>query len=405
MDETIAMTHDPVRSDRVAMTAESPRALGELELSIYQQSEQDRIWPVWRELEQRLGDVPITCSSEWTRIWLKHYSEQVRPWFVLASTDGIPRGICLLSESTNQKLGPFRIHSLHLGTAGEPHGHSVCVEYNDLLVEPEFRAVFTRKLGLLIASERGWDQFQLDGIPCTAEDSWPLLADDGHAAAGPGAKPLATNVRIRDSRYFDLEQCRQEGGDILAQLGKSTRANIRRRLRQVEETSVEWAETVAQGESIFNELIEMHQARWQAVGMPGAFASSSFLNFQKDLIAELLPQQRVVLARIRSGDITVGCLYLLVDRNRLLDYVSGLAPFEEFPSPGLISHYLCMEEALHRGFDAYDFLVGEKRHKENLGKASEQLQWIVFERPRTKFSLRNWARHSKQLVKRVWKRS
>jgi len=404
MGDTIPMKISPSETDTVPAASTNRLQLADLELSVYRAEEQATVWKIWQELEDRLGGSPLACSRIWTETWLKHYEQQIKPWFVVGRSAGVPRAICLLSEASTQKIGPMPVHSLHLGTAGEPHGHSVCVEYNDILVEADYRDDFVCKLGLVVAGETGWDQFQLDGVPCNDGPALPLLSDDGQSTIS-GVSSLQTSVRVRDSRYFDLEQCRQDGGDILAQLGKSTRANIRRRLRQVEATSVEWADSLEQGLDIFLELVALHQARWEAVGMPGAFASRPFLNFQQDLITQLLPEKRVVLARIRSGATTVGCLYLLVDRNRLLDYVSGFVAFEDFPSPGLISHYLCMEQALERGFDAYDFLVGDKRHKENLGKANAQLQWIVFERPRMKYTLRNCLRNSKQLARRIWKRS
>ena len=77
-------------------------------------------------------------------------------------------------------------------------------------------------------------------------------------------------------------------------------------------------------------------------------------------------------------------LLLLVDRHRLLDYLSGLAAFDQKPSPGLVTHYLCQCAALQRGFSAYDFLVGDKRHKENLSTHTQTLTWTRLHRPSVK---------------------
>ena len=65
-------------------------------------------------------------------------------------------------------------------------------------------------------------------------------------------------------------------------------------------------------------------------------------------------------------------------------YLSGLADFEQKPSPGLVSHYLCQCEALKRGYAAYDFLVGDKRHKDNLSTHSQILTWTRWSRPTLK---------------------
>jgi CelD/BcsL family acetyltransferase involved in cellulose biosynthesis len=156
---------------------------------------------------------------------------------------------------------------------------------------------------------------------------------------------------------------------------------LRRALKKTGEIEVTQAASLDQADDILNELIELHQARWRAVSQPGAFASQRFTAFQRELVTRLLPEERVVLLRVRSQSLTIGCLMLLVDRGRLLDYLSGFAPFEATPSPGIISHYLAMEQALAQGYRAYDFLVGDKRHKANLATDSRNLIWATWRRP------------------------
>jgi len=368
----------------------------EIRLQSFDVNQREAVLEIWRELQQRLGSTSLMCSADWTEIWLKHYQDSITVRFVVGYKQEQVCGICLLSESKHHRIGPVTVRTLHLGTAGELHGESVCVEYNDILCEPRYRNEFVCELQKLIHKQGSWDQFRLDGINTEANKPWPLYENNDS-----GSSQVTVQSRVRESRYFDLEHCRAEGGDILSLLGKSTRSNIRRRIKKLDEINLEWAETTEQANDIFAELIDLHQARWKKEGEPGAFASSRFTGFQKDLIARLLPQQKVVLCRMKAGTQTIGCLYLLVDKNRLLDYVSGLASFEEVPSSGLISHYLCMNQAMQRGYDAYDFLVGEKRHKENLGKSANQLQWVVCERNRTIFRLRNLALKAKQIAKRI----
>ena len=381
-----------------------------LRLLAYEAHQQAVVLDLWRQLERHLTEVPLACSADWTQTWLEQYGDVVRPWFVVGLVGQEVQGICLLSESRRQHCGPFPVRSLHIGTAGEPYGSSVCVEYNDVLVQPDYRVAFLTALQQWIASEQ-WDQCQWDGFSETALASWPEWRQSRFSSLADSVlqpvtefRPetrLTVRDRLRESRYFDLEQLRAAGGEILASLGKSTRSNLKRRLNQIGPIELEWAETLPQAEEIFAELVQLHQARWNAVGQPGAFASSRFFSFQQRLIQRLFPEKRVVLVRVKTPTATVGCLYLLVDRNRLLDYVSGFISFEDFPSPGLISHYLCMEAALERGYSAYDFLVGDKRHKENLGKSSQQLQWRVCERPRWKYRWRNCLQSCRQITKRM----
>jgi len=368
------------KQPHTASAAPSAQA-AELSLSVLGKSSADIAMSAWREIEfnpeyresENCGS--LTCGSLWTETWLEHYADAVPHQFLLASVEGHPVGVTLVTNGVGQKDGPLRVHTKHLGTAGERPGESVCVEYNKLHALPQYRAAFEDAVISHILQDKAWDSFRLDGF--TPEDARQLMQDL------PGAE-----LRRRESPYYDLKATREAGVELLSRLGRSTRQNTRRLLRNYGELTTEWANDTTTATEIFAELMTLHQARWESSGMPGAFASRRFSRFQQSLISKsfALPakQRPVVLFRLKHQQATVGCLMLLVDGNRMLDYISGFASFEEQPSPGIMTHYHCMEEALSRGFDAYDFLVGEKRHKENLSTDKGELVWASWTRPSLK---------------------
>jgi CelD/BcsL family acetyltransferase involved in cellulose biosynthesis len=321
----------------------------------------------WAALEQQLDRVPLAASSAWTETWLRHYGDLVTARVAVARSAGRVCGMCLMTDARSQRAGPFRLRTRHLGTAGEPQADSVCVEYNSVLAAPEQQVQVTQAVWQSLQQDAGWDELRLDGF-----DEQTCIAEIGDASI---------QWERRVSRYFDLDAAREGESGILERLGGNTRSQLRRTLKKYGSLDVQWATSLNDADDILGELVELHQARWQAVGQPGAFASRRFLDFQRDLLARLVPDERVVLVRVRHDGETVGCLMLLNDRGRLLDYLSGFADFQRKPSPGIVSHYLCMEEALRRGFSAYDFLVGDKRHKENLSTHTNQLVWGVLRRP------------------------
>ncbi len=322
----------------------------------------------WRDLQQRLPDCGVTCSADWIEIWLRHYGSVTRPRIIVAEAGERLCGAALLSAGAGRKAGPIPVRSLHLGTAGEPAGDSFYVEYNRFLCDRPLQGAFVRGLLDLVRRDPDWERFDLDGFELA--DAQPLLD------AAPGAC-----LEVRDSLYFDLARARAERREPVEYLGRSSRSNIRRRLRQYGELQTEWADTPSHAASIFDELIELHQSRWQSAGGRGAFSSARFLSFQRELLERLAPQRRIVLFRARSGGQTIGCQLLLVDRGDLLDYLSGHATFAKFSSPGVITHYLCIEEAVQRGYDRYDFLAGEKRHKRDLSTGARKLVWAAWKRP------------------------
>jgi hypothetical protein len=360
-----------------------------LRLRVVESSQTEAALALWRELEQRVGTAPLMASEAWTRTWLRHYGDTVRYRFLLAETSDADRsdphltqglrskytcGIALITESHEAKAPLLTLQTRHLGTAGDPPSEGAVVEYNSLLADPDHRPLFIRAVADWFATEAEGDVVCLDGF--TKSEAADISAD---------WSPL--EVRERESKYLDLDAVRTGGTDVISALGRSTRANLRRKLREYGDLQIEWAQSLAQAEEIFSELIELHQARWMAVGQPGAFHSRRFTGFQRSLLRELFPTGRCVVFRVRHQGATVGCLLLLNDRGRLLDYLSGLADFEQKPSPGLVAHYLCQCEALARGYSAYDFLVGDKRHKENLSTHSQILTWTRWSRPSVKMQI------------------
>ncbi len=328
--------------------------------------------PIWQALEAHAGGGGLANSWEWTDTWLRHFGSRVPHRFALGERDGEPCGIVLVSEGVTRRYGPLTVRHLHLGTAGEASGESVCVEYNRLLVLPEARVEFAAALLAALRREPGWDELTLDLF--APEDAEPLLR------ASPGML-----VRRFPCPAVDLCQVRDSGGDVLSALSASIRARVRRGLRGFGEVRLEWAETAEHALGILDELIALHQRRWTAAGERGAFASPSFTAFHRELIARWIPRGRVLLFRVRSDQGTIGCLYGLIEEGRVYFYQGGFAEFDDNRlRPGLVAHALCMQACLERGLAEYNFLKGESRYKRELSTVERELISATLQRPRPK---------------------
>ncbi len=337
-----------------------------------QPSERSLAAELWRGLEDALDSKTIACGWDWTETWLRHYGDLVPHRFAVAEGDGEAHGIALVTEGVQRRRGPFKVRTLHLGTAGEPVGDSVYVEYNRMLVHEAHRDAFAIALLAAIRRTEGWDELTLDGfVP-------------GEAAAFMTAEPRLT-ARIDPCPVMDLRPARSHG-DAMADLRSSVRSRIRRSLRLLGPLQTEWATTNDHALDVLDELIALHQARWTAEGLPGLFSSARLTAFHRELVPRLLADERAVLYRVRNNAGTVGCLYGYVEDNRVLCYQSGFAGFTEDNriKPGLVTHALCMQEALERGIDEYDFLAGDQRYKRELANMERQLVWARAVRRRPK---------------------
>lgn len=155
--------------------------------------------------------------------------------------------------------------------------------------------------------------------------------------------------------------------EFIKQTGPSSR---RRRLRKNLETAgkeykvknLNSFEEVGNG---LDELINLHQLRWNSLGYPGAFFDERYLNFVKDFIwiAHNNKWLRFKKAIDQKG---VSTLRLAIDDGRnLYDYLSGFddsAPSAKH-SPGLGLLSVMIKESIESEMIKVEFLRGDERYK------------------------------------------
>jgi hypothetical protein len=342
---------------------------------------------IWQELEARTSAL-LACSWRWTETWLDHYGDLIPHRFAVGERSGTPVGIVLVTRGVGERRARVPVRTLHFGTAGEPGGDSVFVERNGLLALPEHRAAFARALLGSLAAGGGWDELVLDGF--TEEDA-ELLLD---------AAPF--HARRELCRTFDLRAAAAAGGDVVALLSAKTRTNFRRSHRRMGVVTAEWADGPAHAREILDELIVLHQQRWQSRGQPGVFASPRFAGFHRDLAGRLASTREVCLFRIRDDRETLSCLYGFIEGRRLMTYQHG-TPIKagQRLSPGLVAEVLCMQASYDRGLAVYDHLSGDSGFKQSLSNGSETLIWAAARRGRLRWAAVDTARGARRIGRAV----
>lgn len=334
----------------------------------------------WRELEQRIGSDSISCSWEWTAGWIRQFGGSVPYRILTAREQGIVRGMCLLTFP-EESIGPFSVRNVHLGTAGEPDRDSLCIEYNRLVVEELYRKPMAFSLLNYLRDDPSWDFLSFEGL---AEEEAEVLVE---------AEP-EFQLTVRESPYCDLTTA---DGPLLDRLGTTTRTNLRRKLKQWGNITIDWAQDVHQAERIYAELIEMHQTRWESAGMPGSFSSKPFRDFHWEMIRKFLETGRVSLVRVSAGNTVIGSVLSYIERKTLLFYQMGVNLEHAKLSPGMIAIYSVMEEAAGRGFERFDFLAGQGEHKRRMSTGSRRLVWANYQRQNLKVSAIQNLRQAKRL--------
>lgn len=325
----------------------------------------------WSRLEQQVS-MPPMATATWVDCWLDHYGTSIPHWFVTGkNSQQEVVGVCLVTEGVGQRNGPCPVRTLHVGTAGEPADDSVVVEYNDWPVLPEWRARFVRALQAEIDRRPGWEEWNLDGfaIDSAFDGMWPPFHE-----------------RLVTCCYFDLKRVREEKLQVLDRIGFATRKTIKNNIKTFKDLKVEWVtDDITHAQDIFQEMVDLHQARWEAEGRPGSYSSRVFREFHTDLINRFIPEGRVALFRVRDGQQTIGCSQLMLHGDHVMVYQGGRPNLASKFSPGLVTDYLCIEAAFERGFNIYDFLGGDTLHKRRLTTDTTSLVWRTWRRPSAKF--------------------
>ena len=364
------------------------------QIQILSSSERHEAISLWEEVENSCLRVPLAVSLTWTETWLRHYGDLIPHRFLVVKRDEQPCGIVLVCEGVDQFDGPFKLNTLHLGTAGEPEADSIVVEYNSILAEESLQVAVLHQIVNYLHAEKKWQELRLDGF---RTELLTALLDQSFSCE--------IHQRKVPSYFHDLKKVRETGDELLQEFGKSTRKNLKRNLNGVTNLRTEWAVTLAQAEEIFESLVQLHQARWNSIGKPGVYASERFLNFHRDLLARLWERRQVALFRAHEGGSVLGCVQLWIDDNNVYEYQSGNLGNAGKLSPGLLVDYLCMQQAMSYGFDAFDFLGGDTRHKQSLSSSQNELTWLTFHRPKLKTQLLHFGRNMKLRAKQFLQRT
>jgi len=324
---------------------------------------------LWRQLEETTSVYFLRWG--WVENWLASLPRAALPRLAVVERGGAPVAAAFVARRRLLRHGFVPSRALFLNATGDPALDDVWIEHNGVVGDAALSE-------LVAALPGGWDELF---VPAADEALVPTALPDG----------LQVKIdREVTSHHVDLAQVRARGYPAL--LGSSTRAQLRRAERRAGELTVEIARDADEALAMFGELVELHQIRWRARGMPGAFADPWFRSFHRRLIARRFATGEIQLLRVRSKQGTVGCLYNLVCAGRVLFYQSGLAmPEHAHDKPGYLCHARAIEHSALAGHAIYDLLGGDARYKANLATDSTRLVWLRVQHRRPWFALEDLA--------------
>ena len=357
----------------------SSRVLATSATHVFPWSEWTQVAPRWQALVEKSNILSFFVTTDWVTAWIDTFGSQLEPEIVFFGDFTGDFAACILVRRSERR-GPVSVRRVYLNTAGEDEPDETFLERNTLLCaagrEEDAAAAFVRHL-----SGESWDELLLNGCLAT-----PVI----QSVAGAFAGMKATHAP-RTNFYVDLAALRNSGTAYETALSSKTRYNIRQSLKLYEQMGplrIRFASDECDAQTLLTKLAELHQSRWEARDMPGAFASGKFMAFHRSLIARTFSKGAVELVEISAGQTPVGFLYNFVLGSTISFYQCGFSYSENKRlRPGLVSLFLATGEYLKRGFDEFDLMEGDTEYKRSLSTAARELDWIAIERPTWKHKL------------------
>ena len=214
-------------------------------------------------------------------------------------------------------------------------------------------------------------------------------------------KLMCRTHSAQETYWVDLNEVRAaHAGEYLSSRSSNTRQQLRKARRLAGQhlgaLELEVASSPGQAKEWLHSLGRLHQKRWSSDDPDVGFNNPLFSAFYEQFIDEEWAKGRPWVVKISAGLHVLAYFFCILDQGHVYFLMSGIdyADKTQF-RPGMLAHWLAIEEALRQGFNTYDFLQGSARYKESLCSAHGAMESLIVQRPTWYFVLEEGIRRLK----------
>ena len=336
----------------------------------------DALRPQWEDLVASSPTAAPPLRFDWLRVWWEIYGP------AYAASDGLyipavwrdDRLIGALPLYERCPAIPMAgVRRLCFISQGEQEFEEICPDYMDMLHRPGERETCLAAIreALLEGEAPAWDQLELGDISAQS----PLLQGGWNncraVVASRGVCPAA-DITGGLEAYFQHQSA-------------NSRQQMRRLLRSAGKAgaTLRLANGPTETRNFFDDMVELHQARWAAAGQPGVFGALRFAAFHRAITERWTPDGRAVLARLAIADRPLAVIYGFTMESKFHFYQSGVAieSVEPMKSPGIVAFLLLMDQLAGQGITEFDFLRGSSEYKQRLATHEHAVMNLTVVRP------------------------
>ncbi|MGE5611972.1 MAG: GNAT family N-acetyltransferase [Bacillota bacterium] len=361
-----------------------------------------RLRPEWDELFQASPTASPPLRFDWLWHWWRIYGpaygnhgQGLRILTFRRQSRLI--GVVPLYEMIKRSWG-VPVRRLGFISTGEAEFEETCADYLDLLHLPGEREMCMEALVSALCDRRtlAWDELELFDMSGRS----PLI--DLHGRLRGCQTSLASSDTCPIANIAGGLEA------FLERLSANTRQQARRRLRMAQKAGaiLERAMDSSEVDPYFDDLIRLHQQRWNAIGQPGVFASSRFTELHRTLARSWVPTGKAILVRLSLDGQAMAVIYGFLVGTKFDFYQSGVAIDEPsgLQSPGMVAFLMLKAHLAERGITQFDFLRGASPYKQRLATDYCPMIRLCAVRPgvRTRvFAISNFVRRLASKSRRV----
>ena len=335
----------------------------------------DAIGREWDELLENSDQRVFFLRWSWNRLWWRDLGPDDSQLFIVTCRD---------SQNRLVGLAPLYLRQRH--TAGIPHvrellflGTGIYVrtsEYLDVITRRGYEAKVAESVARFLKESSDWDRLSLQDVSGQSTMLPHLMWALGEQ----------TQIELANRSYVIDTTGSWES--FVDGLSSSARNNVLRRTRRLlnsHNCNLKRVETVDELEPAMNDLIRLHQARWQSRGEPGTFALPNVEAFLKDAMRSSLADGRLGLTTLEI-DGKVGAARLdFIDNHIAHAFQAGYDPTNGNQGLGSVMNGLCIRAYIQdAGVNQYDFMGGSSTYKESWTKRYKESVNLSMDRPGTR---------------------
>lgn len=334
----------------------------------------DSISGEWDELLEDSEQQVFFLRWSWNRLWWRYMRPADCQLFIVTCRD---------SQNKLVGLAPFYLRQRH--TAGIPHVREL------LFLGTGVYAQTSEYLDLI--ARRGWDAIVADAVVEFLEESgeWHRLCLQDVPANSTVLPYLMyalgelTQIELTGRSYSIDTTVSWEG--FIGSLSNSARNNLRltRRLFNSHKCELKRVKTADELEAAMDELVRLHQARWESRGEPGTFALPNIEEFLREAMRASLADGRLGLSTLEVDGKVAAARLDFIDNHIAHAFQAGYDPTHPNQGLGSVMSGLCIRAYIDDPqVYEYDFMGGNSKYKEAWTKNYKEIVHLQLDRPGTR---------------------